>query len=506
MRRRRVALLVGLAGLLLTACGSKEQEADADARSESREEQQEEEKEQEQEEEKAEKEEEAYSYLNVVWQKNGLFYCADESGNKYIVDEDSQIVAELPGDVGFKTFSDDSQTCGSYFTMQDESIWTLEGEKVFALEDSGYDGIFYTDTLDADYLILYKEVNTFEETGKHYFAYNVKDGSSYQLEGVKHPDKDEFSFPGEEYWYYFGNGNFIYAPPNSGFGNEHLVFHLQTGETVAATLQHADGSVTDTMPDIYFWDAYHYDDEAFYGIYLDEDNYNYRMIYRFDTGVAELRSLRETVDYEDIWVVEDTRAEDVVELGMGQQYKDEHSAVMDYMTGVITPMEGYKDFEVLLKKDGAYFCLVKNDGGGKFAAVVELDGSRRFEPIPVEDIIKYNENYFALRQEDGSLLIYDWNGKETAQIPVDKEKCAFGETTIVYTDYGSDGDSQQGHTYLTDALTGKTQEIEPLEKDGDEWLYKADYTESYEDGYYVSRGAVLSVDGEFKFLRLREEA
>ena len=127
MRRRRVALLVGLAGLLLTACGSKEQEADA--RSESREEQQEEEKEQEQEEEKAEKEEEAYSYLNVVWQKNGLFYCADESGNEYIVDEDSQIVAELPGDVGFKTFSDDSQTCGSYFTMQDESIWTLEGRR-----------------------------------------------------------------------------------------------------------------------------------------------------------------------------------------------------------------------------------------------------------------------------------------------------------------------------------------------------------------------------------------
>lgn len=496
MRRKRVVMLACAAGILLTACGSKKQDAEEKVQLNIQE---------EKENPKEEKEEEVYSYLNVVWQKNGLFYCADDSGNKYIVDENSNVVAELPKEVAFGNFGENVYTCGNYFIMQDNSLWTLEGEKVFELENSGYDAIFYTATLDVDYLILSKEVNTFEETGTHYFAYNVKDGSSYQLEGLKHPERDEYVFPGQEFCYYFGNGNFIYAPPNMGFGNEHQVFHLQTGKVLPASLQHADGSVTTKMPDIRFWDVFHYDDQALYNVYLDEDDYNYRMIYRFDTGVAELRSLRENVAYENIWVVEDTRAEDVVELGVGKRYEDEHSAIMDYITGVITPMEGYEDYDVLVKKDGAYFCVVENEGGGHFAVVVESDGNRRFDPIPVETLAKYNKNYFAVCQEQGGIVLYDWNGKEIAEIPVEKEKCAFGETTVVYTDYSTTEGEQKGSTYLTNALTGKTQEIAPLTKNGEEWLYKADYTESYEEGYYVSRGAVLNEKGEFKFLRLKEE-
>ncbi len=409
------------------------------------------------------------------------------------------MICRMPEAVGFSTFPDDRFSIAGYCMARDGSLITLDGEKVFSMEEGEYDRIEMADTLDAGYLILAKDVNTFAETGTHYFAYNVEDGTSFQFE------KD--ACPTQKYWHYFGNGNFIYAPPGNGFGSEQMVYHLQTNETIPASVVYGDGQTEAVLPDIHYWKTYNYDDHALYGILEDENGKNCRMVYRFDTGQVELHSLEEASGYETVWYSGETPLDCVVLMYGGERYVEEHPFLLDYTTGVCTPMDDYHDFALYMQKDGAYLCKVENEGGGEFFTVIEPDGVRRFEPIPLHNdhLDQMSECYGVIIDWDDDIItVYDWDGNCMGVIENNPYHSAYGRYTIVYNETDSRGNVE--NTKLFDARTGETKEIAAVKDEEETRLYLASSTESCGDGYFIGRAAaVLSEEGDFRIMQAYEE-
>lgn len=438
-------------------------------------------------------------YLNLVWDQDGLFFaCSSDSksGTKYILDANGIVIANFEEEADYCKLTEDSYAVGNYFMLENQTVYTLMGEKVFSLEDSEYDGIASTEPLDVGYLILTKKVNTFDETSTHYYGYNLMDNSSYELTGVE-------SYPGSDYWFYFGNGHYVYAQPNQGFGNTHLIYHVQSGEMFSASYTKADGEVTSTLPDIYFWNQNFYDNEYFYG--LDD---GYEFVYSLETGEAAQRTIVEgaesvTLDREF------DKYGNVVGITYRMPEDDQmHYALLDYATGVVTPMDDYKAYTLYGQSDSGYLCQVTNDGGGSFMTVVETDGSRRFEPVPENEIRYIGDSYFAILYEnDGFIQIWNWDGTKVGEIEEDDNVC-YGKNTIVHTDrvFSAEKHDNDYFTYLFDVTTGKDTAVYPANRDGMDWIFETVNVQRVGDGYYVGKSSdILKDDGTILFMRVNSE-
>lgn len=435
-------------------------------------------------------------YLRPVGTQDGLYWGTNQNTPGLIVmNARGQVVFTLPEGVGF-----DAGDLGvpafyrGFGILDNGTIIDKTGNTLFDLAASGFDGIHFMECLDVGYILCSKEVNTFDETGTHYFAVSVSDGSSFE---VAFEDMDPIMTGSA--WNYMGNGYFLYAPPHSGFGGPHSVYNLLTGQLYPCELTTAEGEVTDNMVDAHFLDcAFHVYGSEFR--YMDDNSYVNSWVYGtydLSTGKAAEVFAGQGTDYERVTVGQEFAGDVAVVYGIDAE-GGRHPMLFDYETERFIPAEGYASLEVIAKSgDGLYLLYVSNEGGGTFVTVIGEDGNRLFEPINATAKPSPQGDYFILINDD-RVAVYDWHGNLKADnIPT--SRFVPGGHTLFYSVL----DSENRDTgYLLDMETGETV---TLDRD-----VICDYADviGYSDGYYlidprdVFGGALMDENGDFLYLTL----
>lgn len=421
------------------------------------------------------------------WQEEMVF--VRNEGVDYVMDTEGKLLFQLPEDVfyamGVKT-GETKVFFGDYAPLDNNTVIDRKGEVVFDLADTEFDAIAYYECLDIGYLICSKEVNSFEETGTHYYRVNISDGEAVRLEGERIP-------MGEDFWYYFGNGYFVYAPANYGFECAHTLYNMKKNEFYEGYRLDEDGKkFTDAQPNMYFLPGFSGDrttkptmDDVY--IYVDKER---SIHYDLATGRCDITGIAGIIGVDNIKVEGGTGVDKVVELS--HLYYQDGIYLTDYylfdcVRDTYIDMNDYASYEVYAQSaKGSYLATVTNEGGGKFVTVINAKGERKFEPIPYVSFMAYSSKYFVILTEE-EYVAYNWKGEELATWSSDRYFCA-GKGTVLLAN------EEVGCTLLN-LTTGEMKEF---------------FTEAFvgikdvrfADGRYIFREKLLQEDGTVVYMEL----
>ena len=383
---------------------------------------------------------EALDVKFVKWQDGYYFGSYYENGDYvyYASDSDGEVIFNLDHDRSFDYEEGKNVFQGEYALLLDNTIINRDGETVFDMSSLDYDEIYYTECLDVGYILYSKDINTFEETGTHYFALNVETGETFRFEG-------DFKPMSGDHYYYFGEGCFLYAPPNMGYGGPHKWYDITTGETYDGYKYDEDGNkVTDPLVDIYFMDGFGKDftkkasfDGMFYGKKGD-------FIYKYDIkkGYYEVTGFYEMVGCDESKISDDGNNAQANHVYIGQ-YRNEDSAIIPFIVNyktydciIMDGYDSYRDIEVYrVYDDTNYLVRLTNEGGGKFVTMIDNKGNILFDPVASSRVTLYTDEYFAIVSEEGTIQIYDLEGNMIVDVGGDY-MTVIGESSAVVAENG----------------------------------------------------------------------
>lgn len=373
---------------------------------------------------------------------------------------------------------------GDYAVLKDNTIINRKGETVFDLAKTDFDEIYYSECMDVGYVLCSKNVNTFEETGKHYFAVKIADGSSYKFEGDMKPMS-------EGHHYYFGNGIFIYSRANSGFGTKHVFYNILTKEEYNGYKLENEEEVYEYLPDLYFYDGFKGDTTTkttVNGHYIAK---NRETIVDCDlaTGYWKITNISELLEVDSVMSDKNCTAPYIYQMKYsGESYGSERFAI-DIRTGAYVMMNDYKSYDVLAYQKGiGYLATVTNEGGGKFVTVIKEDGTRAFDPIATTLVQAYGNSLMVIKGDNGNMMLYNWKGEKLKEWETKLNKVVAGDNSVMVVTM-LDGTL----TSLLYDKTGKETNITAKEELAD---IKTTVIEGYNAGCYIYENLLVSEDGK----------
>lgn len=380
---------------------------------------------------------------------------------------------------------------GDYALLDDNTVINRKGETVFDLANTDFEEIYYSQCLDVGYLLCLKNVNTFEETGKHYFAVNIADGSSYQFEGTMKPMS-------EAYYYYFGNGIFVYAKANSGFGTTHTFYNILTKQEYAGyKLGESGEQVFEYLPDIYFFGGFKNStaiQPTVNGHFVVKEH---ESILDCDlaTGLWTITPINSILGVDKVSSDKGCKATYIYQMRYtGESYNSE-KFMINVLNGKYLLMNDYKSYDILTYVEGVgYLASVTNEGNGNFVTVIKEDGTRAFDPIPATSVNAYGSNLFVIQGENGNMALYNWKGEKVKEWETKLNKVVMGDKSVMIV------------TMLDSTLTGLLYtmdgtEVNITEKVGNEDINTTNIT-GYSAGSYVFENLLVSEDGTTYVLRV----
>lgn len=416
-------------------------------------------------------------YINAVIDKNG--------DPIFTLDEERDLVFTDMGDEKVAYF-------GDYALLSDNTVIDRKGKTVFDLADTDFDKIYYSYCLDVGFLLVSKDVNSFEETGTHYYAYNIKDGTSYKFEGT-------FAPMSEGHQYYFGNGIFIYSPANSGFGTKHTFINIvENKEYQGYKLDENGEKVYERLPDFYF----HGDFKNSKGkpittvdnIYYAKDDEE-RVVYNIETGEVKLTNIGDIISNENFSNDKSSsKVPYLVKMKMsGESYMSD-KFLLNLRTGKYFTMNDYATYDIYMHNtaEDTYLAFVTNEGGGKFMTVLDKDGKRVFDPVAVDTIFKYNEKLIVTNFE-GNTEVYNWKGEKLDSIE-GTGRATLGESSIMFEREIDGRECTVLRTFDGNETVVTTLPI--VEK----YRLRAMSPSYYVDGHYVYDSFFITDDGEVTVL------
>ena len=362
---------------------------------------------------------EPVEYYTAFAAQDDLLFAKEDDGSTIAINTDGQLVFTIPDG---RQFEKDTYFIGEYALISDGGIIDRQGNVVFELRNTDFDEYAFTRCMDAGYIVCSKDFNTFEFTGTRYYTVNLATGESTEL-------PSDVNKSTTENWYYYGNG--FYA-----IGDWHcdIILDVKNASVHRLYCNSKNGSFYLLSPS---------------EVWIDGNIYHELNCY-CDLNTGEIvytnlpQELYNALGTETIYSWDYSRSE-------GPLYCFNNQVVYNKSSGAITLMSDYSGYQVLkLFPDGSMFVRVKNSGGGSFLTVVEPDGTRRFEPIPLGDYL-YADSCFEV-WDDSSDTIYDYTGQVVAQVP--NAYTTLGDTAVLCRDHNS------GKLSLIDLASGETKEVD----------------------------------------------
>ncbi|MBQ3081318.1 MAG: hypothetical protein IJC49_02580 [Clostridia bacterium] len=436
-------------------------------------------------------------YFDVYgWQGDMFFGYVNNNGEGYygVIDAKGETVFNLEDGkyfAGSLKNDDTNAFYGDYALLKDNTIINRKGEKVFDLSATDFDAIYYHECLDVGYVLCSKEVNTFEETGTHYFAVKIADGSSYKFESDMKPMS-----PG--HYYYFGNGIFIYSKANGGFGTNHTFFNILTKEEYAGYRLDEEGEkVYEYLPDLYFYDGFKGDSTTkptVNGHFIAKSS---ETIVDCDlaTGLWTITEIKDILEVDSVMSDKPATAPYIYMMKYsGESYGSERFMI-DIRTGKYLMMNDYKSYDILSYVSGVgYLATVTNEGGGKFVTVIKEDGSRAFDPIATTLVQCYGNSLFVIKGDNGNMMLYNWKGEKVKEWETKLNKAVMGENSVMIVTM-LDG-TLSSLLYTKD---GKEINITAMESLAE---VKSTVIEGFSGGCYVYENLLVNEKGEAFVLRM----
>lgn len=399
---------------------------------------------------------------------------------------------------------------GDYAALNNNTVIDKTGRVVFDIANTEFNEIYYSGCLDVGYILCSKDVNTFEETGKHYYAVKIPEGTSFKY------DNADVAPKADDYWFYFGKGYFVRALPNSGFPVEQTVYNLITNTSYAVSGTDAAGNSVNQFAPLYFMDTKDIvepylsstDENVFY--FYHSDIYEGKIMkYDLENGIVTDRFAAEGTEYDNIVIEGATlisnvkKAEASVTID-GNYTKTKY--LFDRNTLIFTPMADYTAFNVYKQNvDGSYFAVVENEGGGKFLAVIEPDGTRRFDPVAVKEYVDCNNDYIVVKTDsvisEGNYdtQIYDWNGNHVKTLYNDSyNKLILGDSGVLIRCRSEEKPSELLYI-LYNFKTGTEVNI----SDKYSMSNIAEGFETFYNGYYITDNAILDETGNITAMNIK---
>lgn len=389
------------------------------------------------------------------WQ--GDMYWGTKDGVVTVFDSTGTELFQLPEGRTFEPQKNGSYYVGDYSLISDGGVVNKNGDIVFELSKSDYSKIVFSGCMDAGYLLCGVEVNTFADTSTHIFAVELQTREAYETDTSLTFNDIHDTVSGDtisrEGCSYCGDGYFLFSLRSPSWGC--AVFNMKNGTSYPVYRILEDGSrdETMTMP-------------TYQAVVTDGMIYDYTDN-NWSTGdtifAIELESGEETIVFDT--AVEFTDYKDIsnfngkVFVAEGK-YRYEYGFLLNPFNKTATSISdlGIAFMEPKKTLDDGYFLIIKNDGGGKFAAVINNDGTFRFEPIPIKGscLIEYNEQFFVVQNENDKYAVYDYDGTRILEAPFNS-KFYYTPYSIAYKgDYlNSDGIKEEYYVSVyADAHTG----------------------------------------------------
>jgi len=424
------------------------------------------------------------------WQGDMFFGYVNNNGEGYYaaINSKGETIFNLADEKYFAGSIKNDETnvfYGDYAVLKDNTVINRKGETVFDLAKTDFDEIYYTECLDVGYILCSKNVNTFEETGKHYFAVKIADGSSYQFEGDMKPMS-------EGHHYYFGNGIFIYSRANSGFGTKHVFYNILTKEEYNGYKLGEEGEeVYEYLPDLYFYDGFKGNTATkptVDGHYIAK---NRETIVDCDlaTGYWKITDIKDILGVDSVMSDKGCTAPYLYQMKYsGESYGSERF-VIDIRTGKYVMMNDYKSYDVLSYQKGVgYLATVTNEGNGKFVTVIKDNGERAFDPIATTLVQVHGKSLMVIRGDNGNMMLYNLKGEKVKEWETKLNKVVMGDNSVMIVTM-LDGTL----TSLLYDKTGKETNITAKEELAD---IKTTIIEGYSAGCYVYENLLVSEDGK----------
>ncbi len=395
---------------------------------------------------------EPVSYLQVEGWQDDLYWGWDSNVGAIVVSSDGKQLFNVQDNRKLVT-QGDRIFVGDYALIENNGVIDKNGKIVFELSETDYDKIYFTACMDVGYILVSKDVNTFEETGTHYYAINLKDGSARQFTDELIPiDIRNCSYEVDktkQTWLYFGNGYFVYSPANWGFDTAHTIYNITDDSFYSGYKLDENGNRIERLPTLYFWDNFSIENNAIYFVSSDHT------LYKYDLSTGYLSIVFDGSSFEDYnyfsWLEQ--------AFFWSHGYKGETGYLINAETKQITPMTDYVSFTYLNGlNDGSYLVSVKNEGGGKFVTVVGADGQRKFDPISYTSVLDCNDNYFILKNDE-STVVYNYAGSQIAVFPTDTVY-KMGKSTVLYNETKETDGQNITCVMLLNTETGTVKEID----------------------------------------------
>lgn len=437
-------------------------------------------------------------YFYVHGYQDGMIFGNYSTADGYVtaaINEKGKILFTLEEDRNF-SFTEDYNGderlyIGDYTLLSDNTVIDREGKTVFSLADTDFNNIYYSECLDVGFLLLSKDVNTFEETGTHYYAYNLKDGTSYKFEGT-------FAPMSEGHQYYFGNGIFIYSPANSGFGTKHTFINIvENKEYQGYTLDENGEKVYERLPDFYFYTEFKNSNKKAIPT-VDNMFYSRKdsslIAYNIETGEVKLTELEGTIS-NTIEVDKVTQVSYLYKMKMsGDSYLSD-KFLLNIRTGKHIMMNDYASYDIYMHNtaDDSYLAFVTNEGGGKFMTVLDKDGNRAFDPVSASSIQAYNENVIVIRTSNDTSEVYNWKGEKIDSFEA-ASRVTLGKDSIVLCRDIEDRECTVLRKFGEEDIVVTTLPV--IEK----YNVRTSEVNFYADGYYFYDSFILTDDGDVTIL------
>lgn len=325
-----------------------------------------------------------------------------------------------------------SDYIGDFALLSGGIVIDRNGETVFDVADTDYDKIYSAECLDVGYVICSKDVNTFSDTSTHYYSVNIKDGTGREIVCNEEGGSADWhkTFGKDKGAFYLSNGFYFtwtYVKEDLVYTGFYDLINNQTFIPVPS----AD-SVYKDQPTIKFdWSSPWYSDGRYFYCMSRKDRFS-MICMKLDLNAG---TVSEVILDEERILVDDRTV--YASLGHGFiDFKDgtNHIAMYDMVNDRLYDTSFYYgEMQIVaIREDASILMKVKNEGGGRFIALMDAqNGNHVFEPLPYsndkEDLgFQYNETAILTREDDNTYHLYDWNGRELKVFTIEQ----FDYTTV----------------------------------------------------------------------------
>lgn len=416
MKKTEILLMVGVITTCLSACGSSDKKTKEVSNSVANEKSDNKDTTKTEKSDNKSNKEKIDSFSIDGWTEDILWGSLSSDKKTIIIDFNAEKIGELAEGQAFQ-----DTYIGDYNVLKNNTVVDKSGKIVFSLKESEFDEIVDKKCLEAGFLICAKKVNSFEETGLHYYTVSMADGSSEEV--------SMSPAPWSKNWHgkYFGNGFYFQTKVDSEADTESFLYNVRTNKKYPIYKLDENGNKITEIEDAEhkFKNAYSDGQFIYYMAAADKERSG-RWKVELATGLMTVNIISDDIHgklgshllMDGIWDMADS---------------EENNILYDEVNQIIYPMKDYASYTIIAHKDKDILITVKNKGGGTFFTVVNEKGERVFEPIICEDDkIEYTKNYIMVKDNEKNYNIFDWKGKQIHTLE-NCEECILGSCSVFYT-------------------------------------------------------------------------